>query len=60
MSTPTDPSPTSGWLERWKGTNVWRILAWVHRGWDYLRGLGIAPSERQGPGAGDGGMSGPK
>lgn len=55
MSTPTDPSPTSGWLERWKGTNLWRVLAWVHRGWDYLRGLGIAPSERQGPGAGDGG-----
>lgn len=58
MST-TDPSPTSGWLERYKGTSLWKILAWVHRGWDYLRGLGVAPSERNSAG-GDGGLQGPK
>lgn len=55
-----DPiSPVKGWLERWQGTNVWKVLMWVHKGWDYLRGIGVAPSERDSA-SGDGGLQGPK
>ena len=59
MTQPGEDSPVTGWLERYKGTSVWKILAWVHRGWDYLRGLGIAPSSSNRPG-GDGGINGPR
>lgn len=58
MST-TDPSPTSGWLERYKGTSLWKILGVVHLAWDWLRSKGWAPSETNKPG-GDGGLQGPK
>lgn len=51
--------PVKPWLERWKGTSVWTILALVHKAWDYLRGFGIAPSDDGKPG-GDGGLQGPR
>jgi hypothetical protein len=48
-----------GWIAKWKGTNVWVILTAIRTAWNKLAGLGLAPSETNGPG-GDGGMQGPK
>lgn len=59
MSDLGSSNPVNGWLEKYKGTSVWKILAWVHKGWDYLRTLGVLPSDKGTPG-GDGGLQGPR
>lgn len=42
----------AGWISKWKGTNLWDVLAIAHRLWDKGRDIGILPSRNQGPGTG--------
>lgn len=41
-----------GWIEKYKGTNLWDVLSIVHRLWDKGRDLGILPERTWGPGVG--------